>query len=332
MRGPSAARIFAPRPFRWKGPVRVLAASPSLITAEIDFREVTFVTKRCASKNILKISLACLLLGAATTASAQSGELAIAEPRLTFGSGFETGKLTQGVYWSISGNAPVVQSELSRDGRYAMRTTLDRYASDVSYRTEVKPLAPNPVMGQDTWYGVSVYLPTGYVPDDIWEIVFQWHGVADEGEPSLNPPLAMFTNGGKWSLANKWDAQRISSRDSYDGTKKFDFGPYATGRWTDWVFHIRWSYLDDGLIEVWKDGKSVAKTTGPNTFNDARMPYFKMGLYKGWKEGRPAGSVTRRELYHDDFRMAYGPEASYEDVAPGPKRARPVPPKLTLGR
>ncbi len=75
---------------------------------------------------------------------------------------------------------------------------------------------------------------------------------------------------------------------------------------------------------IWKPGslsrrgrtaQKVLSAKGPNTYNDERMPYFKMGIYKGWKAGMPVGSVTRRTLFHDEFRMV-GPGGSYGAVAP----------------
>jgi len=45
-----------------------------------------------------------------------------------------------------------------------------------------------------------------------------------------------------------------------------------------WVFHIKWSHKPDGLLEVWKDGKLVVRKTGPNTYNDERVPFLKWGL------------------------------------------------------
>ena len=53
------------------------------------------------------------------------------------------------------------------------------------------------------------------------------------------------------------------------------------GAWTDWVFHVKWSYGPDGVLEVWKNSQKIVTKSGPNTFNDARGPYMKMGIYKG---------------------------------------------------
>ncbi len=72
----------------------------------------------------------------------------------------------------------------------------------------------------------------------------------------------------------------------YGGVREYDLGPYETGVWTDWVMHVKWSYDQDGIAEVWKDGRKVIDQSGPNAFNDARGPFFKMGLYKGWGDPR----------------------------------------------
>ena len=82
------------------------------------------------------------------------------------------------------------------------------------------------------------------------------------------------------------------------------------------MFHIRWSYEDEGLLEVWKDGRKVVTQKGPNTYNDLRGNYFKIGVYKwDWKNRPETSRVERRVLYHDEVRIG-GPSARYEDVAP----------------
>jgi hypothetical protein len=236
---------------------------------------------------------------------------------LLFLGDFEKGDLSG---WRISGNSPTVTSSPTRAGRYAMKTSLDRHKDKVSYRTEVS--GPGSKVGGEYWYGFSIFLPEDYVTDSIWEIVAQWHGVPDFdiGEDWRNPVMALSTNGGKWSLLNRWDAKRNtfeSGKKSYGGTKRYDFGPYETEVWTDWVIHVKWSYQNDGILEIWKDGEKVVDQKGPNTFNDAKGPYFKMGIYKGWKDpDRPGDAISKRVLYHDEFRMA-GNDAIYKDVAPG---------------
>ncbi len=238
---------------------------------------------------------------------------------LLFESDFETEDLKG---WRTSGNAPRVTGALARAGRQAMQTSLDRDRDRVSYRTEVS--GPGADVGKEYWYGFSILLPEDYQPDGIWEIVAQWHGVPDFdiGEDWRNPVMALSTTGGRWGWVSRWDAKRNtfeSGTRQYGGTQHYDLGPYRKGVWTDWVVHVKWSYGRDGFLRVWKDGVEVVDQNGPNAFNDERGPYFKMGLYKGWADAdRPSDAVSRRILYHDEFRMG-GAEAGYDDVAPGPR-------------
>ncbi len=74
-----------------------------------------------------------------------------------------------------------MQNSVKRLGRYGMRSDLDRYTSNVPYRTEVRVIAPDPKVNQEYWYAFSIYLPDDYVPDNVaWEIVAQWHGIPDK--------------------------------------------------------------------------------------------------------------------------------------------------------
>ena len=82
--------------------------------------------------------------------------------------------------------------------------------------------------------------------------------------------------------------------------------PYTTGRWTDWVFHVRWSHRGDGLTEVLQNGKLVARREGPNAYNDLRGVYLKLGNYH---PGRA------RTVYLDEVRIG-GEGANYVSVAP----------------
>lgn len=238
------------------------------------------------------------------------------DSNLIFNSDFETGDLKG---WRISGNAPGITSSPTRAGKYAMKTSLDRHKDKVPYRTEVS--GPGSEVGKEYWYGFSIFLPADYVPDKIWEIVAQWHGVPDFriGENWRNPVMALSTNDGKWGLVTRWDAKANTfegGKRSYGGTKHYTLGPYLKEKWTDWVVHVKWSYRPDGILEVWKDGKRVVELKGPNAFNDKKGPYFKMGLYKGWKDPkRKSDAVSKRILYHDEFKMA-GAGGHYEDVAP----------------
>jgi hypothetical protein len=137
--------------------------------------------------------------------------------------------------------------------------------------------------------------------------------------------------GGRWYVSGKWSAKALNPNHDYDGEFVKDLGPYETGKWTDWVFRVKWSYLNDGIVEVWKDGKKVvSRIDMPIGFNDQKGPFFKMGIYKGQWEKEPADgstldAVSYRVIYHDEFRMADG-RGSYAAVAPGGETAIPAAP------
>jgi len=263
---------------------------------------------------------ACTLHAPAYTDDIALRVLAVRRQRtgLLFSSDFEGADIKG---WQPSGNIPAPTRELARAGRYAMKSSLSRYKDRFSNRTEVS--GPKARMGQEYWYGFSIFLPEDYVPDGVWEIVAQWNAVPDSkiGEQWRNPPAALFTTGGRWRWVMHWDAKRNTfetGKRRYDGTREYDLGPYRRNVWTDWVVHVKWSCGPDGLLQVWRNGEKVIDRTGPNAFNDEIGPFFKMGLYKGWGDPKkPCDAVDKRVVYHDEFRMG-GADASYEDVAPGP--------------
>lgn len=258
-----------------------------------------------------------LTLGGVEPSKAAISELLYTEPSLLFGSSFESGALVHGDDWNISGNAPTITSERARAGRYAVKSYLHRYHSDPSYRTELRARAPTPPKGKDTWYGFSVYLPGPYSPDNLGEILAQWHAIPDPGEDHGNPPIALVVEDATWKLRITSNPSSPTKRSAQQQTT-YKLGPQDTNEWTDWVLKVKWSYGSDGVVQVWKNGSQVLSRTGPNCFNDEKMPYFKMGIYKSpWRS--KVGSVTERVVYHDEFRMA-GSGASYYDVVPGRNR------------
>ena len=265
---------------------------------------------------------------------------------LIFVEDFESGKIDFGSAFTQSGNAPTITSEVARAGKFAMKSYLNRAESPVSKRTEVSVKAPLTHIGDELWYGFSIFLPKSFVPGSVWEIVAQWHNTPNDWNDLFarqNPPLTLSTRKsdvppGHWLVNAVWDADPVAPNGSFkiDGSKTWDLGAWATNEWTDWVFHIKWSYSADGILQVWKNGEMVIDYAGPNTYNDKIGPYFKMGIYKGWKDRvTPYDNVSERVVYHDELRIAEGQAAKYSDVAPpGPRKATvlsmPMPPSSVV--
>ncbi|HEX8910933.1 MAG TPA: heparin lyase I family protein [Humisphaera sp.] len=213
----------------------------------------------------------------------------------------------------------------ARTGHGSAKFTLPSTAQ----RAELTAM-PDPA-GSERWYGFSVFVADGVKPDAVNTIVAQWHEQPDRdlGETWRVPPLYLAMLNGKWVIATRWD-----SRPKSDGSwippaptgGRLELRPaaVATGRWVDWVFHVKWSYASDGLLEVWKDGTKVVDRAGPNTYNDEAGNYFKVGLYTPdyATNTNPVNAV--KMLFADDVRLG-NETATYADVAPG----RPWPPPPT---
>lgn len=249
---------------------------------------------------------------------------------LLFSSGMESGSLVSGQGWRVSGNAPTVTTAVAREGKYALRSYLNRARSEISYRTEVRAMAPMPELGQEYWYGFSIYVPAPFVPDNVWELVAQWHSVPDpeDDQSGLNPPIGLSFDGDNYKFVNRYSTASTTTQDNRVIGISTSLGPVEPGKWTDWVLNVKWSATEgQGFLRLWKNGKLVVDAKGPNTYRDATGPYFKMGIYKGWKDRTdPPGVVSERVVYHDSFRMA-GAGGSYADVAPGGSVAQPGPPE-----
>ena len=210
---------------------------------------------------------------------------------------FESGKLDL----NCSGNCPRITTRYTRSGRYAIASTISDSSRNVRRTEAVIPgTAKFMEYERDYWVGFSIYLPEGWeVPEDM-EILAQFHRSKRGGG---QPPVAIYSGSGNWKITSNSPA----------GRKEWILHSVLedVGRWTDFVIHYKPSHRDSGVLAVWKDGALVARRDGPNTPRDPEGgPYFKLGVYKG-KYRAPEKTV-----YHDELRIASGPDANYAVVAP----------------
>ena len=192
---------------------------------------------------------------------------------------------------------------VARTGSYSTRYELRKTDGLIGYgkRSEACRYSKSePVVKVERWYAASYYLPSDYVTDAAPEIVSQWHSNIG------SPPLALWTQNGQWRITRFGNKQTI-------------LGNYTKNKWTDFVFHVKWSTGSDGLIEAWKDGVKVLTFNGATAISGTTYaPYMRTGLYK-WP-WNPTSSIvsttTQRVLYVDDVRIGNA-SAGYYDVAPG---------------
>jgi len=250
-----------------------------------------------------------------------------------FSSDFENGDLGE---WSWIGakqlccdhSAEVVESPV-RSGRYALKVTLRKDDPPVknSLRAELRMKSAR--FGTDFWYEFSVYVPPDWRPISDKVTFAQWHATPDRllGEKSRPPPLSFEIVGDEFHLKGDWDSSLISTswfhRSSNIGKTVLWSSPLVSGRWIDWAVRVRWSYEEDGILELWKDGEMVFQRSGPNTFNDILAPYFKIGVYNSDWKSRSSDALNRTEkrtLYFDAIHVLEGcSEADPCQETPPPK-------------
>lgn len=205
-----------------------------------------------------------------------------------------------GKQWATSYGATTTTAPV-RDGSYAARFELHKSDPVVSSskRAEITQRDDQP-LNAERWYGFSINLPSSWTYDRSAEIVSQWHQ-CDTQCPSGSPPLALLTDEGRWKIDFKGQIT--------------DLGPYTTGAWTDWVFHVTWRTDSTGVLEVWRDGEQVMHRTGATHSGGPRSPYFKFGIYKwDWNTGAPS-DTTQRVMHYDALRLG-DERATYADVSP----------------
>lgn len=199
-------------------------------------------------------------------------------------------------------NSITRSSAFSRSGGFSARYELNKTDGDVggSKRSETnRSTADEPVIKCERWYGISYFLPNEFVSDKAPEVLMQWH------TNGLNPPLAL------WTIAGKWQIVQF-------GNRATSLGAYEKNKWTDFVYHVKWSSGSDGLVELWKNGVKVYTKAGPTLNATDNKIYMKAGIYKWpWKTGSYGSTTSKRVIYIDDVRIGNN-LATYADVAPGP--------------
>lgn len=193
-------------------------------------------------------------------------------------------------------------------GARAVRFILNRSDPDVkgSRRAELRLRAAE--WGHEYEYSMRIFVPKDWVLDRVPVTVVQWHNVPDlwRLESPLPSVLRLDVRGDQW----------VAEFDSGTGPDLFDRErhvqslilcrePLDREHWTNWRFHMKWSRGDDGIIEIWKDDRLLARHVGPSAYADSLAPYLKFGLYAfTWKVSPDLPTTTdRREIWFRDVNV-----------------------------
>lgn len=207
-----------------------------------------------------------------------------------------------------------VEETIKRAGNSAGRFEINKNDPKIWGGTRAEMSQAQSTSREEGWYGFSQYFPASYESDPVPELVGQWHNPPDEEENDARSPsnfILLRDDRFKWHL--RWDADKIIYNNTPDGFIEIDMGPIPKNQWIDWVVHIKFAYDNTGILEVWKDGiKVIDRQNMPNSYNDEKLPYFKLGVYKwNWN----GSSVNQKVLYWDEVRIG-DENSSYDEVKP----------------
>jgi hypothetical protein len=237
--------------------------------------------------------------------------------------------------FSHSGNTTATVVEIA--GERAVMIRLRRDSDAVPYRTELQPnKLPAPdftdgmfaKLGHDYWYGIRSYMPVDWEPDKSAESIIQWHAQPDPDEAWRGSAVSLLvrpsskTGEARMVVVVRADANPVTpelgGEARYDSSRIYDLGPVSQylGKWSDWVWHIRWSYEATGNLQLWHNGCVILDLPNQgNTFNDAVGPFLKFGEYKwDWSSSAKTGA-NQRVIYFNDVRIGNS-SANYYTVAP----------------
>ena len=238
--------------------------------------------------------------------------------KVLFEADFDSGDSLTEMDFQYSGNKTAKIVNIG--GRRAVKISLHRFKDEVSYRSEIMPRLywkneisyhseilprlywkkklffarkrPYAIIGREYRYHILIYLPNDWKFDSYEKLLMQWHGSPDRslGEKSRYPPIALSIQNGEKGVGSNYfinirsDSNKITGgpHGPFEINEKIELGSIVEdlGKWTQWVFEIKWSYKNDGSLVIWKDGDAVLeRKKRANTYNDKYGPYWKFGVY-----------------------------------------------------
>lgn len=243
-----------------------------------------------------------------------------------------------GFYWHQ--NPPVIVASgsngpASREGPYMADCYLHRENSEHSYRTmglynrfdDAEPDIRERWtydFNKSYWMAISMFLHEDWVADPLSNVLWQCQHTPDAQEMYKQPVLSVGVKGDQWRMFCRWDTREFTPPEEGshwpNSVILYEAGIAPDlGKWTDWVFHVVWSWQDNGLVEVWKNGNQAAKRNGPNCANDARGPNSSFGVYEwAWRKeywSKYTYKAIERKVWFDSIRIG-DHTASYAAVAP----------------
>ena len=192
-----------------------------------------------------------------------------------------------------------VASDLKRNGEDSLRFELrsgERWVDQTLMRTFRAEIATKefPPAGAVKWYAFSVFFPTNFPIEDNRLVFAQWKEKEAFLGTRLSPSLAFRLVAGKFSIRLLHsDEKVVRDAEAVPSEALFKKSNFPLGRWHDFVVQAKWSYKDDGFVNVWWNGRQIVEYRGPVGYDEALAPQFKFGLYRDATEKTYVAFFTR---------------------------------------
>lgn len=168
--------------------------------------------------------------------------------------------------------------------RFELRN--NEYWTDIirnkTFRSEIDT-KDQPPMRSEKWYRFNILLPGDFPIENNRLVLAQWHG-ADKwwlGEHNRNPILSFRFVNGIFSIKLVHSSKRIIwNVDDVASEKIFNTKNFILNNWHDFVIEAKWTYEDDGYINIWWNNVQIVQYKGPVGYNDNAGPHFQFGLYR----------------------------------------------------
>jgi hypothetical protein len=214
-------------------------------------------------------------------------------------------------YSGSAGGVNIVKTP-ARTGTGAMKCERTQQGRRMEFELVNRDENDSPRVNQHCWAAVSILVPAGSITHS--GMVVQWHGgfpgKAEGKEYAQGPEACLRLDKGQFTFHTNFKESKQTAPGSRVAKLVENVVP---GQWYDFVFHHYFSLNDEGLTEIWVQGRKLYSQQGGNAFYYRSKFAFKFGSY---------GSGTGGTILFDEAKVMTG-AGSYEQVSPG--GAKPLP-------
>ena len=178
-------------------------------------------------------------------------------------------------WWWVEQKVPyrAVVVNVGRDGGTGLRLhtepgDFDVSGSDALERNDVALQYLNGYQGQESWWAHSILFPDDYAipPPGARGVVFDFHDTRNLGGQANF--IIFVEPGGRLTFKGHAGPTVVTD----DAGNQYDYGadagPLVKNVWYDFVYHVKWSWNDDGFFQAWVNGVLILDHHGRTLYQD----------------------------------------------------------------